>query len=71
MVLPQIYVCSAGSDDRVHFIAECNALSSVRQNFISSLESILAVNNSLLTVKPVINNTFSVTQWILDCTSVN
>ena len=63
-------LCSAGSEDRVHFIAECNALGSGRLSYISSLESILAVNNSLLTVKPVINNKFLVTQSILDCTSV-
>ena len=34
-------LCSAGSEDRVHFIAECNALSSVRQSYISVLETIL------------------------------
>ena len=64
-------LCSALLDLRIgSFIAEYNALSSVRQSYISSLVSILAVNKSLLTVKPVINNTFLVRQWILDCTSV-
>ena len=57
-------LCSAGSKDRVHFIAECNALSSVRQSCISVLETILLASNSLLTVK-----LFLFTQLILDCTS--
>ena len=59
-------LCSAGSD-RVHFIAECNALKSVRQNYISVLETILLASNSLLTVKSVINDKFLFTQLILDC----
>ena len=63
-------LCSAGSEDRVHFIAECNALSSVRKSKISLLEPILTVNNSVLTVNSVINNRILFTQLILDCTSV-
>ena len=61
-------LCSAGSEDRVHFIAECSALSSVRQNYISVLETIRLASNSLLTVKSVINDKFLFTQLILDCT---
>ena len=62
-------LCSAGSEDRVHFIAECNALSPVRQSYISVLETILLASNPLLTVKSVINDKFMFTQLILDCTS--
>ena len=62
-------LCSAASEDRVHFIAECNALSSVRQNYISKIESILSVNNSIVTVNAVINNRDLLTQLNLDCTS--
>ena len=62
-------LCSVGSEDRVHFIAECNALSSVRQSYISVLETILLTSNSLFTVKSVIhvNDKFLFTQLILDC----
>ena len=62
-------LCSAASEDRVHFIAECNAFSSVRQNYISQIESILSVNNPIVTVSAVINNRDLLTQLILDCTS--
>ena len=62
-------LCSAASEDRVYFIAECNALSSVRQNYISQIESILSVNNPIVTVNAVINNRDLLTQLILDCTS--
>ena len=62
-------LCSAGSEDRVHFIAECTALSSVRQSYISVLETILLASNSLLTIKSVISDKFLFTQLILDCTS--
>ena len=62
-------LCSAASEDRVHFIAECNALSSVRQNYISQIASILSVNNPIVTVSAVINNRDLLTQLILDCTS--
>ena len=61
-------LCSAASEDRVHFIAECNELSSVRQNYISQIESILSVNNPIATVNAVINNRDLLTQLILDCT---
>ena len=54
---------------RCNFIAECNVLSSVRQNYISQIESILSVNNTIPTVKSVINNRDLLTQLILDCTS--
>ena len=62
-------LCSAGSENRVHFTAECSALSSVRQSYISVLNTILLASNSLLTVKSVINDKFLFTHLILDCTS--
>ena len=35
-LLCSVLLCSAGSEDRVHFTAECNALSFVRQLYLSS-----------------------------------
>ena len=62
-------LCSAASEDRVHCIADCNALSSVRQNYISQIESIMSVNNPIVTVNAVINNRDLLTQLFQDCTS--
>ena len=39
------WCCSAGSEDRFHFIAVCTTLSSVRQSYISSLDSIFTLVN--------------------------
>ena len=61
-------LCSAASEDRVHCIADCNALSSVRQNYISQIESIMSVNNPIVTVNAVINNRDLLTQLFQDCT---
>ena len=44
-------------------------LISVRQNYISQIESILSVNNPVVTINAVINNRDLLTQLILDCTS--
>ena len=42
----------------------CFSVQTLIYIYISSLESILAVNNSLLTVKPVINNRFLLTDCV-------
>ena len=49
-------LCSAATEDRVHFIAECGALSSVRQRYIAEIENELLYRNQSVAVEAVIND---------------
>lgn len=64
----QIYVCSVGAEDSVHFIAECGALNFVRQRYLAEIENELMSRSQLTAVKSVTSDIS--TQLILDCTSV-
>ena len=72
MVLRHIYACSILLGQRIGFPLLLNVMRLVlSQSYIPLLYLlfILIVNNSLLTVKSVIDNMFLLTQLILDCTS--
>lgn len=49
-------LCSASTEDRVHFISECGALSSVRQRYITEIENELLYRKQSVTVDGVIND---------------
>ena len=60
---------SAVSEDRVHFLAECFALSSVRHRYLTEIEKELMNRNPMPTINSVLNDKFALTQLILNCTS--
>lgn len=62
-------LCSAATEDRVHFIAECGALSSVRPRYLAEIEDELAYRNDPTAVANVLNDKVALTQLVLDCTS--
>ena len=62
-------LCSAATEDRVHFIAECGALSSVRLRYLAEIENELTYRNHPTAVANVLDDKVALTQLVLDCTS--
>lgn len=61
--------CSAATEDRVHFIAKCGALKSVRLLYLAEIENELTHKNQSAAVAKVINHKMVLTQLVSDSTS--
>ena len=62
-------LCSAATEDRVYFIAECGALSSVRLRYLAEIENELTYRNHPTAVANVLYDKVALTQLVLDCAS--
>ena len=61
-------LCSAATEDRVHFIAECGALSSVSLRYLAEIVNELTYRNHPTAVVNALDDV-ALTQLVMDCTS--
>ena len=67
--MSQCPLCSATSEDRLHFLIACVPLNQVRQSYITEIEKRLLQQNTAQCVTAALNDANFLAQLIIDCTS--
>ena len=67
--MSQCPLCSATSEDRLHFLIACVPLNQVRQSYITEIEKRLLQQNTAQCVTAAHNDANFLAQLIIDCTS--
>ena len=68
----QCRICPSGQiEDISHVLTQCSATEDVRKNILNEVETITRKAKSSVDFTAVTNNNITLTQFILDCTSLN
>ena len=62
-------LCSATSEDRLHFLTACASLAQIRQPYIVKIEEKLLEQNTRACVSSVIGDLTLLAQLVIDCSS--
>ena len=62
-------LCSATSEDRLHFLTACASLAQIRQPYIVKIEEKLLEQNTRACVSSVIDDLTLLAQLVIDCSS--
>ena len=68
---PHCRLCQESIEDLDHIIAQCSAYSDVRDRILDEIEIICSESNSLINFEEIKKTQKHLTQFILDCSSLN